>query len=510
MNGVLRLLRNISSNYVKVAVNATVLILLTPYIIHQLGEPAYAVWIIVLTLGYYLNFLDLGVADAQVQRHSVLSAQGATTELGRLHGTALTLFLGAGVTAFFLSLLLVALPTADLFDIPAENRETYQLLLPLIGLSVLFSFSELGINGLFEGYQRYDLMNAIDIVLTVIDALAMAAALFLGYGLIGLALVKVTMDGVGAAAKAVVARKTFPAYAFPKIGFDIDAWKSIRGFSLWNSLNDLLTEGTANLDKLLIPILLTTALLTPYSLTVTLTAVVLVVAEPITETFFPIVARRHGKSDVAALGVLLSRGSKLVNLVTLPTLLVVLCFGEKVLDLWVGEQYTDIAPAVLWLMALNFYFSTYLWTAISVLAGSGHVRMLFWASLIEVVMTLVLIVVLTPAFGLPGLVFAGLVANVVTGVGFFILRACHLTGTPFWPFLLKTLLLPIATSLPSFALGLWLLQRVQPEGWLETGACIIVTGLAGLLSLFLALTGRWERLRYQAVLRQILAFGRTP
>jgi len=72
MNAVIRLLRNVGSNYVKVGVDGLIIIVLTPYLVNELGVALYAVWVIVQTIGYYLGFLDLGVADAQVQRHSVI------------------------------------------------------------------------------------------------------------------------------------------------------------------------------------------------------------------------------------------------------------------------------------------------------------------------------------------------------------------------------------------------------------------------------------------------------
>ena len=58
MSAALQLFRNISSNYLKVGINALIVLLLTPYIVNELGGGLYAVWVIVLTLGYYLDFLD--------------------------------------------------------------------------------------------------------------------------------------------------------------------------------------------------------------------------------------------------------------------------------------------------------------------------------------------------------------------------------------------------------------------------------------------------------------------
>src|SRR5690606_10195424 len=139
---------------------------------------------------------------------------------------------------------------------------------------------------------------------------------------------------------------------------------------------------------------------------------------------------------------------------------VVLCFGHELLELWVGEAYTRVAPAVLWLTVINFYFSTYLWTALSVLMGAGLVKRMFWASLLEVAIVLVLIVILVPRFGLPGLALGGLIGNVLIGFPYFIAKACRLGALGLGSFLAATMLRPAAGAAPALALGIVLKLHV--------------------------------------------------
>ncbi len=504
MSSVLQLFRNVSSNYLKVGIDGVIAIVLTPYLVQELGVAQYAVWIIVNTLGYYLGFLDLGVSDAQVQRHSVLQARGATAELGQLHGTVLAFFAAAGGLAFAVSIGVAALPSAELFDVPVEMRDAFTVVLPLIGLAVLISFLDAAFSGLFEGYQRYDLMNVIDIVLAVLGAIATYAVLSAGYGMTGVAVVLAVGAAAALSVKAVVAWRVFPSYAFPKLGFRRDVWRAIRSFSLWNSLTDLVTEGTANFDKLLIPILLGSALVTPYSLVLTVAALVFVVAEPITETFFPIAARRHGSGDRVALGVLLTRGSRLVNVATLPVAAVVLCFGTDILDVWLGEAVVDVAPSVLWFTVLSFWFSTYLWTSLSVLMGAGQARMVFWTSLGEVALVLALLLAFVPRLGLTGFALAGLVANVAIGLAFFTTRACRLAAIPHWRFLRDTLLVPGSAAVPALGLGLWLAWTLQPQSVPSLVLCVASTALAGVFGVGVVAASRWQRARYLVAIHRVL------
>lgn len=504
MSMILQRLRNVMSNYLGVIVHGLILILLTPFVVRELGTSLYAVWIIVETLCHYLGFFDLGVGDAQVQRHAVLSARHQTSALRTLHGTVLVLFLAAGAAAVVLATVVSVLPSAELLDIPPDAHDLYAWVLRLAALAVLFSFLEAAADGIFEGHQRYDLMNAVDIGVAVLGAIAIVAVLTLGYGLLGLASVRAAESALAAAGKWITVRRVFPPTSWPKLGFDRDAWRAIRGFSLWNSLNEIVTEGTAQLDKLVIPIVLASALVTPYSLIVTVAALVFVVAEPITETVFPLAASRHGKGDTAALGVVLERSSKLVNTVTWPTAIVLLCFGTAILDLWIGTEYTNADPRVLWFTVLSFFLSTYFWSALAVLMGSGHVKRIFWTSVLEVAIVLALILALTPGLGLAGLALAALLGNALIGFGCFVAQACTLVESKLLPFVWKSLARPVIGGLPALVLGVWLARNVDLSGWAATGACAAATGLTALLGIAWLTTSRWERARYAAIARRIL------
>jgi O-antigen/teichoic acid export membrane protein len=505
VSAILQKLRNVSSNYLAAIVHGLIIILLTPFVVHELGTPLYAVWVIVQTIGYYLGFLDLGVVDAQVQRHSVLAARNQSASLGELHGTVLVLFLGAGIVACVLATVVSVLPSAALLDIPPDARDLYAWVLRLIGLAVLLSFVEAAANGIFEGHQRYDLMNAVGIVVAVLGAIASFAVLYAGYGLLGLAVVRVAESALGAAGKWLTVRRVFPPSSFPKLGFDRASWRSIRSFSLWNSLNDIVTEGTAQLDKLLIPILLASALVTPYSLIVTVAALVFVVAEPITETLLPLAASRHGKGDTVSLGVVLERGSKLVNTVTLPTTIVLLCFGTAILDLWIGAEYTNADPRVLWFTVLSFFLSTYFWSALAVLMGSGLVKRIFWTSVLEVAIVLALILALTPRLGLAGLALAGLIGNALIGFAYFVAGACALARLKLAPYLWRTMGRPVIGGLPALIVGIWLAGNVDLDGWIGAAACVAATGLCGVVGVAWTTMSRWERARYAAAVRRVLA-----
>ena len=58
------MLRNIASNWVGYGINMAVSFLLSPLLVHRLGDVAYGIWAIAVQLGAYMGVLDFGVRVA--------------------------------------------------------------------------------------------------------------------------------------------------------------------------------------------------------------------------------------------------------------------------------------------------------------------------------------------------------------------------------------------------------------------------------------------------------------
>ena len=54
------ILRNVASNWVGFAVNAAVTLVLTPFVLHELGSARYGIWILTSSIIGYYGLLDLG------------------------------------------------------------------------------------------------------------------------------------------------------------------------------------------------------------------------------------------------------------------------------------------------------------------------------------------------------------------------------------------------------------------------------------------------------------------
>ncbi|MEO0995994.1 MAG: oligosaccharide flippase family protein [Pseudomonadota bacterium] len=500
----LQSIRNVVSNYSLVLLRGLVLLALTPFLVRNLGMADYAAWVILQTIGYYLGFLDFGLSDAQVRQHALLAARGDRQRLARLHETVLTIFLVMGCGGLLVAALLAQLPLSRWLDLPAHLAGGLAPLLGVIAVLNLAQFAEQSLDGLYEGEQRFDRLNLIDAGGVVLEAVLVIAVILGGGGLMALFVVYLGVAAARAIVKYALIPALLPGRVRPRPRFDRASWHSIRSFSLWNALNDVVTEGTAHLDKLLIPVLLTSLLVTPYSLIVLLAGLLFVIAEPLTDTFLPKFSRHADRPGNGALRALLDRGTLLVTLLVVPVAVVLLAHGDRLLAVWIGREYTAVSPAVLVFTVLNFAFSTWLWTAINVLLAVGRIRYVFVVSVGEVAAVLALLLALVPHYGLAGFAAAGFVANVVFGLAFFIPAACA-ASAGHWPRFMTALLVRplLAATLAVAAAGG--IRAALPEPGIASLLlqCALSGLIAAVLLLLLALPRR-QRQRYLITARTLL------
>ena len=145
-------------------------------------------------------------------------------------------------------------------------------------------------------------------------------------------------------------RRIFPGVLQLDAGFSWRLWRRIRRYALWSYLDDLLVEGTAQLDKLLLAVFLPIVALTPYALSLSLAGVLFVAVGPMTETFFPMAASLRAGAQREDLARLLVDGSKLVTAIAAPLAIFFCCFGDWVLRLWVPEGAASLPAGLVTLV----------------------------------------------------------------------------------------------------------------------------------------------------------------
>ncbi len=502
------LTRNISWNYLQTVVRLIIYFLLTPFVVEALGVVGYGLWILLNAILFYLKFLDLGFYSSLVKYVAEYAEREDWETINGLISTTLAALTAAGVTALIGSVAVAFWVVPHVFQVPAENIAELQHATLLVGVNLVIGFPSSGLSAVLEGRQRFDALSGISIFVMIAGASATLLALSSGYGVVALVWIAIGSTLLTTAATWALLRRWYPELNLGVLelfrGASRSHFRRIRSYSAWTSLNEILTEGGAELEKLLVPILLGVSLLTPYTLIVTVAASIFLVIQPITDAFFPMSSAFEAGADKRQLSELLERGTKLVVGLSLPFAVAIAFYGREFILLWIGADNVELPTGVTPLVAASYWVTAFTMTGITILLALARVREVFWMGIVELVIAMALVLATVPKMGLQGLAASLLVSNLAVTFAWITPHVCRLLGQSVVGFLGAAIFRPALSALPLVAVLIWS-ERLNPGATLSAIALNCVISGAVYVAAFhiLSLSSR-ERASIYGTLRQLV------
>lgn len=502
------LTRNISWNYVQASVNLVVHFVLTPIVVARLGAVGYGIWVLLNAILFYLKFLDLGFYNSLVKYVAEFAERKEWSTVNGLTATTIAALAVAGIVAFAGSCVVAWWFVPHMINAPSANIEELQTATLLIGANLVVAFPGSALSAVLEGRQRFDILSTVAIPITIASAIATVVVLSFGYGVIALVLVTIGSTVFSAAGNWAFLRRLYPEirldFAAVASGMRFSHIHQIRGYSTWTSLNEILAEGGAELEKLLIPVLLTVSLLTPYTLIVTVAAAIFLVIEPITDALFPLTSAVDAIADRVRLRKVLVRGTKLVVGVSLPLAIAIFFFGRDFILIWIGADNVDVPAGVLPLVVLSFSITAFILPGTTILLAMSRVKEVFWMGVAELVLATSLVILTVPSMGLKGLAGSLLASNVAITFGWIVPYLCRSLEQSIRGFLGATILRPALAAVPMGLLMLYLDRFHLGESlWRMALGCALAGTVYALAFYVMSLTAQ-ERASLSGMLRAVL------
>lgn len=229
------ILRNIASNWVGFAVNAAVTLVLTPFILRELGVARYGVWILTSSIIGYYGFLDLGFragVNQYLRRYLAMRDYGKGSECISSAVAALSM-LGAVLVVLSIGAAYIA---PRIFDLPPSvEHEAFWCIL-IVGFTSAMQCGFNPFSSILTAVQRFDLANLIGVGTRLLSAGGIFVALTMGYGLIGLSVAFCGVTWIDYLIRWRVARRLVPELRFSRPLAKLDRLREIGSFGVWNFL----------------------------------------------------------------------------------------------------------------------------------------------------------------------------------------------------------------------------------------------------------------------------------
>jgi O-antigen/teichoic acid export membrane protein len=496
-----RIVRNVFSNWMGLAVNIVAAFLMSPFLVHRLGDTMYGLWVLLLSVTGYMGLLDAGLKVSVVKYVSRYSAVDDNANLNRVVSTVLGLYTGIGVLVFMIALAVSPL-LPRLFTIPPDVVPTARFVLLITAGNLAISLLMSVFNGVLAGLQRYDYANVIGVCLIVVRSLIIVLVISQGYGIVALGLVHTFSQVVGGLLLAWCVFRELPNLRIGRAWMDTSTVRALYGYSLFVLLNNVAMLLLFSSAEVLIAMFIGAAAVTYYAIAGSLLQYLSKLIGVMTQVLHPYASAQEAKGDVDGLKRTVILGTKVCMLIALPATVTFMIAGKSFIGLWMGPTYAAAAGPLLIALAVGRLFWLSQSSTGNVLLGVGRHKLLTAINLATGVASILFGIALIGRMGLAGLVL-GMAVPVVISHGLILprltLKILDIPAREYWR---EAYLKPTLAVLP-YVVVLAGLMRVRPPGSLLELAAVAAVAMPALLVpvFFICFTARQRRAIWQDSLR---------
>jgi O-antigen/teichoic acid export membrane protein len=385
MNAKRIIARNAAWNWVGIATHMLVGLFISPFLVHQLGDKTYGLWIVIASLSGYFGVLDLGVGGSVGRNVAFFRARNDLAGVNGILNTAF--FYLCSVAVFSLIATLGALLLFFvIIDVEPGHVEAARFALLLVGLNFALGLPLQSFDGILWAYQRFDLQNGIDIPTVLLRAGLTYWFVGHGYGLVALAAITFLTSLAGLVAKAALALGLEPGLRVRFAFVNRESARGLFGYGIWYFLFSLFKNLGAQVVVMIVGSRLGTALVTPFTVALALIRYANQFLIAGSGVLTPVATAMHARDEHEAQRCLFVAGGRGCLAMALLFFSLFAFLGRPLLRLWMGPAL-EHAHLYLLILAAGELLPMSQHITLSMILGKGRLGVLAGSGLVEIGVT---------------------------------------------------------------------------------------------------------------------------
>lgn len=508
-DGTVTLARNVASRYLAIGVETGLGLLMLPFNVAHLGQAGYGLWMLTASVTAYFSILDLGYAGSVVRFVAHYRARREVGALNEVLSTTAAVFVALGIVAYGVGVA-AAFGLGHLFALSPDELATGRTVLLILAVNVAggLAFSVFG--GVVNGFQRYDLNNLVGTATSIVAAIVNVIVLWSGYGLVTLVSATTAVRLIGYALYRMNAYRVFPELHLSWALVSRARLRELTGFSLYMSISDWAAKLNYSVDALVVGAFMGPAAVAVWSVAQRITDAVMRLTNQLNDMMFPAIVDHASSRRTDRLAVILIEATRLSLAAALPVGVGVGVLAEPLIAAWVGPTFHQ-SVLVLQLLMVTVVVRVAVATAITLLRGAGHHKLVALTNAGAAVANLALSVTLVRFLSYAGVAIGTIVPIAVAGLFIVFPTACRRVGVPVAMAVRLAILPPLWPGI--LLAGALLAVRARVGGSLVGVVGLLGAGVVGYLLLFVFVAldadersrylARWHALRSRARLQPV-------
>lgn len=388
-------------SYVTIAFNIVAGLLYTPWMIRQIGDSDYALYVMATSI-IALLMMDFGLGSATSKFIAEYNAKKEYDRANEYIVNSFAIFSAISLTILVVLIVVWFLLNTIYANLTPGELKTFKGLYLIVGSYSILLFPFTPLNSILGGWERFLELKFTVLVQRILNVVFIVIALKGGMGVFALVLVN-AVSGIIMTILQLYFVKRIKEIHISWKAVKINVIKQIAGFSLWLLISQICQNLLANLAPAIIGASLSTAEVTLFSLALTLERYVFTFSNGINGLFLPKVSAIMAEAE--------DKEKRITNLmikVGKISLTIVGCIivgfsvmGRGFITLWMGAAYSEIFINALMLM-IPLLISSSQQIGYTYLMVGGEIKYQSMTDVITSITGIILLYSLTKVFGVVG------------------------------------------------------------------------------------------------------------
>ncbi len=480
------LFRGVASNWAGRLCAIAITFVATPIVIHGLGDEAYGVWSMVVSLGAYYTLSNLGLRAAGVKYISQFEAVDDREAVNKVVMAMLVAYVP--IAALVLGVAgCIALGFPNLVETEHISPSTLRWVIVVCGASVSVGVVGEVYASILVALRRFEQTNMVGVVSQLVQAIAIVVAVRAGYGLIAMAWIIFLVT---------TGRQLWTLWlafrAAPYIQVDLRQYE-------WSTLRMLLGFGTLNVvaaaarrvnnfgGSIIIGFVSGPVLVTFYAIASSLATKVEELGQGVNSVLMPIVSQLDAQKRQRDLESVFFLSASTLFSAALGVAVVLVVLGHPLIAFWISPEHAAASYPVLCVLAIGMAIRMPSMSSANVLKGTASMKPLVRVAVFEAVLSLSLGFLFVPFWGILGMGCALFTSQVLVAI-LLAPITCRIIGVALPLYVRKAYLPGLLVVVPTTLVALLIRHFAPPtQLWqviLEACLILAVAGLAIVLACF--------------------------
>lgn len=460
MSSIMQVVKNISFNWIGMAVSLVLGFVQAPIVVHGLGNTWFGVWVLVNQMVGYTWLFDLGIREAVVRQVAKHKARREYEEINEIVSSAIYLYLLISLlTMAAISALTVLLP--HLFNLEPETIGLARLVLFLNGLNISINWFFNAYVGILMGLQRFDIFQKINMGLGVVSFIMIVSAIKMGLGIIALSVITLTLSMVSNGLVYWNCRRLLPEFRLVRYERGKMRFRLLINYGKYVLLNNIGEKIIFSADAVIIGTFMQVSAITFYAIPGTLVNMLRSIITSATWVINPLFSELEENNEMDRVKATFTKATKLSILLAMPVGIVYMLMGKNFITLWMGSAYGEGSIQVLIILTIGTLLTIWERAVGSLLYGIGRHHIIAWLRAAEACFIIILCVIFVKIWGIVGVALASVLPHFVFMGVLLPIVVCRSLDFSVTLYVRESILPPILSSIP-FACCCYYLNFYMP------------------------------------------------